>query len=232
MTRHGIMTRHGLWTRNVMLFAGVLLLGACGTSDGDADGDSGGVASLPSQAPEASVSPDRPVASSTSADPEEAFVEFQTCMEDEGVPPEVFEFELDGAGVGVDDPDGSNGQTPSDPLADVDPELLDQAQQACAPILEDAVGEFEYSPEQEAALEDAGLAFQECMIEQGIDPSLVAGFSDPGGVDVEGDGRDVDPQAEGFDAENFDEEQFTKAAEACQGVFEEVEALFSEEPGQ
>lgn len=153
--------------------------------------------------------------------------DYESCLEDEGIPPALFAFEE--GGVDVDDPQAeADAEAAMEALEDIDPALLEEAAEACAPLLENVAGIPDLTPEQEALMEDANAAFQECMTEQGIDPSF---FEFPGdGAELEaGQPQSEDPQAGGFNAEDFDEEAFNAAAEACEDTFAEVEAMFSEE---
>ena len=86
---------------------------------------------------------------------------------------------------------------------------------ACDPILEDAFGSFEPTPEMEAEMRDAELAMAQCMRERGIDmPDPDP--SDPGMIAIDGD---VDPEV------------FEEALDACsREVFGGSGAIIQEAP--
>jgi hypothetical protein len=92
-------------------------------------------------------------------DPEEAFARFEACMKDQGV--DVLGG-IAGADVPIDDltedPDGA----PSF-------EDIEAAQAECEPILDEAFGSFDLSPEQEAEQADQLFAVQRCLSDQGFE---------------------------------------------------------------
>ncbi len=184
-------------TLSALLAVGVLTLigGACGSaSDDDAQAD--GVASLRETSGADGVSADETTdagsadASSEGSseleapeDPEEAFALYDQCLQDHGVDPgegfvvagggdAIAVAPADGAqtdGGGPDNQvfvygDGPNGEQPPE----IDQKLLD-ASEACRGHLANATPDFDLTPEQQAAMEDAQLAFQQCMQEHGIE---------------------------------------------------------------
>jgi hypothetical protein len=237
-------------TLSALLAVGVLTLigGACGSaSDDDAQAD--GVASLRETSGADGVSADETTdagsadASSEGSseleapeDPEEAFALYDQCLQDHGVDPgegfvvagggdAIAVAPADGAqtdGGGPDNQvfvygDGPNGEQPPE----IDQKLLD-ASEACRGHLANATPDFDLTPEQQAAMEDAQLAFQQCMQEHGIEGG---GFT----ISI-GDGAalDVDEQPDDQAAPppvSVDPEQFQAAAEECQSVYDDYPEL-------
>ena len=160
-----------------LAFLGAILLGlaACG------GGSSG--ATTPTLPTLGDASADRPDATTTTTvavDPEEAFQEYAACMREHG--------------IDIPDPDTSGGGGVFT-IGGVgsDPGAFEEAGKVCDPILEDAFGEFEMSPEQEAELRDQELVFARCMRDNGVDwPDPTGDFGSGGSVIELGD--DVDPE--------------------------------------
>lgn len=114
---------------------------------------------------------------------EDAAVKFAQCMREHG--------------VDVPDPSGGRLTLRAGPGADganANPKKVDEAQQACRPILAKAGGPPELSDERREELQRQALAFARCMRRQGIDmPDPEFG---PGGAmrqRVGGPGRRADP---------------------------------------
>ncbi len=241
----------------VALAAG-LILSACGSGDDDSTA-SGGVASLSEAAAdsgdgstggdddsndgvdrgadggagdEASSSEG---GATTSDDPELAFARYDECMADAG-------FDFGSSLVSPDDADASGAVMIQEfePGDDADPQQLGpdgfdfgeefaSADKECSKHLEGLDLSFDMSPEEQAAMEDAQLAWTECMRENGID---VPDF-DPssGGVTIIGGSEDPsDPQAGSIDDSDFDFEAFEEANKACEQVFEDLlgDTVFAE----
>ena len=79
-----------------------------------------------------------------------------------------------------------------------------EANEECQPLLEDAMGEIEIDPEQQAEMREQMLDFAECMRDHGVDfPDPV--FDADGGVTMSAGGpmEDMDPDA------------MNEASEAC-----------------
>ena len=113
-----------------------------------------------------------------------------------------------------------SGEGPGGTLPEIDEEFL-AANEACRGHLANASRGFDLTPEQEAAMEDAQLAFQQCMSEHGIEGG---GFSISVG---EGQALDVQeaPEAETPPPVEIDPEEFQAAAEECQSVYDEYPEL-------
>lgn len=217
-----------------------LVLGACG-GDTDASSDTG-VASLgdtesSTSAPgddadgaaEGSQSGDTP---DVTDDPELAFAAYDECMNDAG-----FEFTsgLAGgesgaeAGLIVGEIEVEAGADPQSGGLGVSEfgEEFEAAEEECRKHLEGLDLSFDMSPEEQAAFEDAQIAWAACMRDQGVD---VPDFdSEAGGVVVVEVGDEGDPQGGGFDALDFDVEAFEAANEACGWTFAEFEERFGGE---
>ena len=167
------------------------LLTSCGGDSGAAGSD---VASLDDGTTPATTDGDD-AGETSPADREEAMLEFTECMRDRGIDMPDPEFSGEGGGGMIE------------MTADPEDEGFQEAQEACQPILEDAMGEIELDPEQEAEMREQLLEFAECMRDHGID------MPDPV---FDGEGR-VTMRAEA--GERFepgvDDEAFTEASEEC-----------------
>lgn len=114
--------------------------------------------------------------------------------------------------------EGPNGEQPPE----VDEKLI-EASEACRGHLANATPDFDLTPEQQAAMEDAQLAFQQCMEEHGI---VGGGFS----ISI-GDGQALDVNEQQDDQAappppvSVDPEQFQAAAEECQSVYDDYPEL-------
>ena len=77
----------------------------------------------------------------------------------------------------------------------MDSENFEEAQEACEPLMEEAVGEIERDPEREAEMREQMLEYAQCMRDHGIDMPDPT-FSDDGGVQigVGGDGSEIDAE--------------------------------------
>ena len=160
--------------------AAALSLGACG-SDSDSDaaelptlaaaddnssdsGDSGEESTEEDSTEANSTEEDR-----TEVDPEQAMAEYEKCLSDFGV-------DLDfssGGGASIEsieiDEEGDATGTPN--LED-----FEAATEQCDAILEDAFGDFELTPEQEAEQADQTLEYERCMASAGFDIDTSEGF--------------------------------------------------------
>ncbi len=219
----------------IIASAALLVLGAC-TTPGTSAGD--GVATLSDEAP---AGVDSPVQDSLT--PEEAVDAYNKCVTDEGLP-ELAMTGSPGEGGSVvlnSSTPGDGSQKlegdPSDPEAGTfdeetfDFDKYDEVNQKCGQYLQAAFGDFELSPEQEAAVKDAELALNKCMKEQGIDmPELATpglGTSN-GSLDPEDPGASSsDGSMIGVAEEDF--ERFEEAFEACSHVFDEIDKKFAAE---
>jgi hypothetical protein len=170
----------------VALFT-VPALAACGGG-----GDSGGVASLGSS----NGSDGGATTTTTSQDPQDAALAFVKCMREHG--------------VDMPDPDANGGIRLTVHPGD-NPAKVDKAQKACQPLLQAAAPKL--TDEQQAAMQDAALAFAKCMREHGVDiPDPTFG---KGGIVMQrGSKGDAGP--------NLDDPKFEAAQKACQPIVEKA----------
>lgn len=212
-----------------------MALAACGTASGADTTD--GVASLQ----EEDAATDTTAASEdpeTPTDPEEAFALFEECMADHGIDMGEGAIRTSDGGVAIQrgesesESNSSFGGSQGEGI-EVDPEEFRAADEECSHHLDNLDDGFELTPEQEAAMEDARLAFQECMKEHGVEGDFMVAVGNGGGASFssEVDERtESDPQAQS----ELDPEELDKAHEECIKIFEEtpeLEGLFGEGEG-
>jgi hypothetical protein len=209
-----------------VLLAGFgLAASACGSSTAEAET---GVASL--AAADQSVdggqdqpgdTGDRPVGAADADgveapdDPDEAFRLYERCLSDAGFDLGGSIGTTSGAGGGV----AVDGQSDDDLQAafdDIDWEAYEEAETTCSAHLVNALSDADRSPEQKAALEDAELAYNNCMTD--------AGFP------VEEGNGDLIIES---DSDDWDLEAYEEANQACvASAFEnndELNSLFEQE---
>ncbi len=157
---------------------------------------------------------------------EEAYELFDRCMSDAG-----FDFETADVGSGGlrVDTFGDVGGVEPDPqessssVDDFDPDAFDVASDECSRYLENIDDSFDLTPEEEAAFEDAQLAWSVCMAEQGIDIPELDG---DGAIAIEGETDEKDPQPnDSLDDPDFDFAEFEEAATVCERAFAEFDEL-------
>ncbi|MGD9701709.1 MAG: hypothetical protein AB7Q42_11810 [Acidimicrobiia bacterium] len=181
----------------VALAALSCLAASCGGSPSAVDD----VASLGTDAPDATDATDAAGdtsdgdAAETTIDPEDAMVAFARCMREHG--------------IDVPDPQTAGGQGGGVMIEvgdDIDRDEMAAAQEACEPLMEDAVGSFEPpDPEEVERMQEQMLEFSQCMREHGVDmPDPV--FS--------GDGVTV--EITGGAESDADPDEMREAQEACQ----------------
>ena len=176
----------------LLSLAAVALLAACS-----------GASAAPSVAslddPDASVDPGASPSPSAPTDPREAFVAYATCMREHGIDMPDPQVSDEGGGK------FSVGFSAGEGGGNLDSDEFQEADEACRPLLENAVGEGEppeLSPEDEEKL----LEFARCMREHGID------MPDPG------EGGMLFRVGGPGDADAIDPEEFEAAQEACQDL--------------
>jgi hypothetical protein len=190
------MVRAIRWFVVPVVLAG--LLAACGQGS-----DDDGVASLGDGATGSAAS------ASPSVDPEEALQAFAECMREHGL--EDFpDPQIDGNG-GIEISAGDPG--------DFGRAELDAAMQACEHLLPEGAGPGDGegpSAEEQAAMEDALLAYAQCMRDHGID------MPDPefSGGGVIQQGGDFDPN----------DPEFQDADEECKHFLDDAGINFGEAP--
>jgi hypothetical protein len=109
---------------------------------------------------------------------------------------------------GVDMPDpGADGEVR---LEIDDPDVWEEAEEECRPILEEIVGTFEPpSEEEQARMREQALEFAKCMREHGVDMPDPQ-FSEDGGMTINAGTEGGEPGALGPD-----DDEFQAAAEEC-----------------
>jgi hypothetical protein len=155
------------------------------------------VASL--EDPAASAAPDASSSPAAPQDLQEAFLAYAQCMREHGI--DMPDPQVSDEGGGRFSVGFSAGGPGSGPGGEIDKERFGAADEACRPLLGNAIGEEgkpDISPEDEAKL----LEFARCMRAHGID------MPDPGS-----DGMVFN--LGGPDDKSFDREAFEAAQEAC-----------------
>ncbi len=233
------------------LMGAVVMAAGCGSDEGSDSADAADAAdAVASLRDESGADPDGDSDAATGSsgdsedaegeleapeDPEEAFALYDQCLQDHGVDPGDGFFVAAGeASIAVSAqaaPTGSlpesdqvvvNGHGPDGgTLPEITPELI-EASEACRGHLANATPDFDLTPEQEAAMEDAQLEFQQCMEEHGIEGggfSISVGEGPAIGVEETPQETSTLPPVE------IDPEEFQAAAEECQSVYENYPEL-------
>ncbi len=201
----------------IAISAMALVIGAC-TTAGATPGE--GVATLSEE-----NSPTTDTTTQDTMSSEEAIDAYNKCVTDEGMP-ELAISENDGGG-GTVDLDSSSPEGDSSGQADIDFDRFEEVTQKCDTYLDSAFGQFDLSPEQDAALKDAELAFNKCMKEQGFD---LPEFDDSSenALDSEPGSGSLQP----LEIAEEDFEKFTAASDSCAKVFDAINGqLDTEEAG-
>jgi hypothetical protein len=214
------------------LVVSILALAACGSDPPAASAD--GVATVPTAADATATS--APGDGSGSGDAEAptdrnaAFVLFDQCMAEEGFP-------TDAAGAVDDGPVVHSQSAGSDDTGPVavgpggvaipaeDMEAFQAANDVCQKHLANIQAEADLSPEQQAAMDDAVLKVQQCMVDKGFDIQLdIGGGAGSGGtvnVDNDGNGESAPPANAG----EIDREAMDAAMDECSKVFDDYPEL-------
>jgi hypothetical protein len=167
-----------------------LLLTACGGTDA-ADDD--GVASLD----EGGGTTSEAAATESATSDEEAMLEYVECLRGEGLDVPDPQVNADGGlELRIGGPDGGEDQEP------IDPEEFEAAREVCGDPPQRAGGNF--SPEDQAAFQDAALEFAQCMRDRGYD------VPDP---DFQGEGGVIFRRNSGLDSDDPEQQA---VAEECQ----------------
>lgn len=182
-----------------------LLVGACGSSSETDSAES----ELPTLETSDDGKPDAAAgeestgsegeAVASEVDPEEAMARYEACMADLGF--EIQTGVAGGVGATLEDVEPSQ---PAEGVSidDLNIEDFEAAEAECGAILDEAFGEFELSPEQEAEMADQMLAMQRCLADEGFE------------IDMQDNGFELTP--------DIDFEEFDAALQRCQptdGVF-------------
>jgi hypothetical protein len=175
-------------TVGALAVALTLALAGCGGG-----GDSNGVASLTDTTGQSTTDGSSGGTSNAKKDPEEAALEYVECMREHG--------------VDMEDP-GAGGELRLE-VRPGNQEKVERAQRACEGLLENARPQL--TEEQQAAMQEAMLAFAKCMREHGIDMPDPQ-FSEDGRMTQRFGSGDVNP----------DDPRFQEAAKACEPIVEEA----------
>jgi hypothetical protein len=192
-------SRRGTAAAVAVIFAAGLLA-ACGGTGG---AESPEVASLDDGSTTTDTSNDDGTGDSevSPEDREQALLEYAQCMRDHGIDmPDPKISSEDGGGILIE----QEGDAEMDPESDE----FQQADEACQPILEDAMGDIGADPERQAEMREQLLEFAECMRDHGIDMEDPV-FDENGRVQIKTNG----PVGSGGDPR--DDEDFQAAQEAC-----------------
>lgn len=207
-----MINKHSFGKYGLLVVALLLVLSACAPTSSTAPAGEG-VATLDDvNAPATSPS------SGEELSPEEAMRKYESCLAENGV-------DLNAGGDGL----GGGQQVGDDAASDgaVDEESFDfeqfeAAEKKCGQYLDGAGGAFDLSPEQEAALRDAELAWNKCMKERGVDVGPIGASGETLDSDDNQSGLGIAAIAE----EDF--EEFEKAASECEQAYAEFEELVGE----
>jgi hypothetical protein len=195
--------------RRVAVAAGAIsLMAAVGACRGD-DSPSSEVASLGTGDTETTT--DGTATESTApSDPEEAALAFAECMREHGV-------DMPDPKVGDDGEVAINiGGGAAEMEEDVD---IEAAHEACNPLMENARGDMDIDPEQQAEMQQQMLDYAECMRGEGIDMPDPTFSSDGGAMIVTGEatgppGSDGEqPEVVGSDDSQSPPREFTEDPE-------------------
>ncbi len=183
---------------------GGLALAACGGGSND---DDSGIASLDG-------SGDGETAADI--DPELAMADYRECLAENGVDINI----QAGSGGGSISLEGGGEADPQAGGGGFDIDAFRAASEACADLAEAAMGSFTPDPQQQAAMEDAQLRFDECMADRGLEG--YGGAVASSGLALDGDTSAADPQSGGSLAD-VDPDVLAEALEECSAVFDELE---------
>lgn len=207
--------------------AAVLIFAAACSADGSAGTDDPAVATLQTEADtgvDPAVTSDETDTLEAPDDPELAFALYDECMSEAGFDFGTSIAGVSGDGIVIEDlsPDEIDPQAQAVTGPEEFGETFRAADEACQPHLANLDLSFDLTPEQEAELEDAQLAWAECMRANGIDvPDFDTGS---GAIAIEIGPNDDDPQAGAFGGADFDFEAFEEAAGECDGAFDALDA--------
>jgi hypothetical protein len=172
------------------------LLAACGGSSG---ADTPEVASLDEETATTTDTSNGGGSGSgdeSTADPEQALLDYAECMREHGIDMPDPQISEEGGGVLIQQEDSG---------IDPNSEEFQEAEKACEHFLEDARGDIEVDPEQQAEMQDQLLEFAQCMRDHGIDmPDPV--FGEDGRVEIQARAGEGNPR---------DDEDFQTAQEEC-----------------
>jgi len=139
-------------------------------------------------------------------DPEIAMAEYEQCMEEQGVSMSLAVEGGDGASIETLETDADANDDSLELSGEgLDLEEFEAAAEACDPILEDAFGSFEMTPEQEAEMADQMLELEKCLADEGFDIDMSGGNSfQIGGDDMDFEAFEEAMQTCGNDIQTID----------------------------
>ena len=197
----------------------IALLGAACSEPTDAVDSVASLGTTATDAPDETDGADESGGDSTAStadqsdvDPEDAMVDFARCMREHGV--DLPDPQMSGGGAG-------GGGVMIEIGDDIDPKEMEAAQEACQPLMADAIGGFEPpDPEELERMQEQMLEFAKCMREHGID------MPDP---DFSGGGPSRRSEGGPFGSSGVDPDDpdFRAAQEECQEVFGDAGAPFA-----
>ena len=181
---------------------GALALAACG---GGGDDDSG-IASIdePTDTEDEVVDPDR------------AMADYRQCLADNG-----FDIDIQVGGGGGSISLGGGGDEADPQSGGFDPDAFSEAADACSDLADAAMGAFTPDPQQQAAMQDAQLRFEECMADNGL-AGYTGGATMASGLGIGGSGGAADPQS-GGSLDEVDPDVLREALDECSAVYDELE---------
>lgn len=223
--------RRGL-TLGITITVLALFLAACGTT-GSGGQDPDGVASLGTDTPTTfgDESDDSADEVEAPTDRNEALLLYDQCMTEEGFPTDAAGAADDGPTVQGGSAGGSEGdEGPTErivgpggiEIAPEDLEAFEAANQVCSAHLANISQGEEFTPEQQAALEDANLRVQQCLADKGIDAQIsIGGGDDSGQIQNEEPAEEAPPANQG----EVDPEEVEAAMAECMAIFDEYTEL-------
>ena len=187
-----------------MAAVGALALSACG----DGGGDGSGIASI-----------DDPTEGLTDAgdgvvDPDLALADYQQCLRDNGLDLQV---QAGGGSISI----GGGGGEADPQSGGFDSDAFREAADACRELGQEAMGAFTPDPQQQAAMEDAQLRFDECMADKGL-AGYTGGAMASSGLGIDGSNGATDPQS-GGSLDEVDPDVLNEALDECRTAFDELE---------
>ncbi|MEM9515217.1 MAG: hypothetical protein AAGA42_10210 [Actinomycetota bacterium] len=186
---------------------GGLAVAACG---GGSSNDDSGIASLDGAGDGESAA---------DIDPELAMADYRECLADNGANIDV----QVGGGGSISIGGGVEADPQAGGIGGTDPDTFSAAVDSCAELGQAAMGAFAPDPQQQAALDDAQLRFEECMDDKGLGGHVGSMMTSNAGIGVEDSAGADDPQS-GGSLDDVDPDVLADALDECGAVFDELEA--------
>lgn len=150
-------------------------LAACGSDDKTASSEKK-VATLGSTAP-AKDAQDETTKEEGPKTFEEAELAYKKCMSEKGIDPSVFQSQSEEGGDNAVVDQSSDGAGSAPIMTEEEIQKIDEALMECGKVFEGLQDQLNFDPEQEAAMKDMQLFFNQCMKEEGI-PDAFLGMGD------------------------------------------------------